>query len=127
MQLLGKELRQPLTHVVIFTIGGLRPIHTDMLFEVAVELVERLQQRFVLFAHAEIGQFHALGRNVGVAVGNTLVIAFELCADMLQLAIDRLCLVAFAWALLALESHKAGGKVVRQLTNVLLPLTVRRT
>ena len=70
-----------------------------MLFEVAVEFVECFQQRFVLLAHTEVGQFHPFGRNVSVAVGDALVVSLDLGADMLQLAVDRLCLVALACGL----------------------------
>ena len=96
MQFLAKELRQSFAHVVVFAIGGLRPVYADMLFEIAIELVERFQQCFILFAHAEVSQLYALGRNVGVAVGDALVMPLDLSADMLQLTVDRLRLVAFA-------------------------------
>ena len=99
MQLLGKELRQPLAHVVVLAVGGLRTVYADMLFEVAVELVECLQQRFVLLAHAEVGQLHPLGRDVGVAVGDTLEMTFNLRADMFQLAVDLLRFMALARSL----------------------------
>ena len=36
-------------------VGGLRTIDADVLLEVAVELIERFQQRFVLLAHTEVG------------------------------------------------------------------------
>lgn len=54
-ELVGEELRQPLAHVVVLAVGGLRTIDTDVLLEVAVELIERFQQRFVLLAHTEVG------------------------------------------------------------------------
>ncbi len=99
VQLVGEKFCQPLAHVVVFAVGGLRPIDADVLFEVAVELVERFQQCFILLAHAEVSQLHPFGRNVGVAVGDALVMPFDLGADMLQLTIDRLRLVAFACGL----------------------------
>ena len=40
MQLLAKELRQPLAYMVVFAVGGLCPIYADILFEVAVEFIE---------------------------------------------------------------------------------------
>lgn len=39
MQFLGKKLGQPLAHVVVFAVSGLRPIYADVLFEIAVEFV----------------------------------------------------------------------------------------
>ena len=108
MQLVGEKLRQPLAHVVVLAVGGLRAVDADMLLEVAVELVERLQQRFVLLAHAEVSQFHPLGRDVGVAVGDALVVPLDLGADVLQLAVDRLCLVALACGLVGFGIPQGG-------------------
>ena len=107
-ELVGEELRQPLAHVVVLAVGGLGTVYTDVLFEVAVEFVERFQQRFVLLAHAEVSQLHPLGRDVGIAVGDALVVPLDLGADMLQLAVDRLCLVALACGLVGFGIPQGG-------------------
>lgn len=36
------------------------PVYTDVLFAIAVELVEGFQQGFILLAHAEVGRLHPL-------------------------------------------------------------------
>lgn len=108
MQFLGKELRQPLADIVVLAVGGLRPVYADVLFEVAVEFVERFQQRFVFLAHTEVGLLHPLSRDVGVAVGDALVVPLDLGADMFQLTIDRLCFVALSDGLVGLGIPQGG-------------------
>ena len=78
VQFVGEELCQPFAYVIIFTVSGLCPVYADVLFEIAFELVESLQQGFILFTHAEVGGFYPLSRNVGISVGDMQVVVEQL-------------------------------------------------